>query len=124
MSDRGKEILAKTAKVWGKKRTVDEFEMDVLIQSVSGAAREKVLEVMSGARDDPGQIGREALKLAPEIVAEGVCDPETGLPIFTPDQVEALRVKPGFGLLIQELTQEILEVSGLYEGAVEEAKKD
>jgi len=93
---------------------VPEWKVTVQVRSMTAAERAKLGE--GATRGDKTDVG---LMYAMTVIAT-VYDPETGLPIFTDQDKEAILSKNG--AVIERLATKALGNSGLSEKAVDEAQ--
>jgi hypothetical protein len=96
---------------------VPEWDTTVEVRGLSGSQRAKLMKTGFDAR---GTADFE--KLYPELIISSTFDPETGTPVFTEADRDALNGKSGSAL--ERIAQTAMRLSGLAPDAVEQAEKN
>jgi hypothetical protein len=96
---------------------IPEWGVTVQIQSMSGAAR---AVLMQEAMQTGGNINMA--KVYPDLIIQTCLDPETGEPVFTEDDREAILSKNG--AILDRLAEVATRLSGFNDSAVDDAGKD
>lgn len=96
---------------------VDVWGVDVEIRTMTAVERSRLIAVCT---NDAGAIDME--KMYPLLVIAGAYDPETGAPIFTNDDIEALQDKSAGA--IEFIAEKVMVASGMKANSVDEEGKD
>ena len=97
--------------------TIPEWEVTVELRSMSGAAR---AVLMQEAMQSGGNINMA--KVYPDLIIQTCFDPETGEPVFTEEDREAILSKNG--AILDRLAEVATRLSGFNDSAVDDAGKD
>ena len=99
---------------------IEEWGVTVKLQGFTAGQRAKLMHQVLAGNSDPALI--DWATVYPEIVIAGTYDPETGQPLFTKDDSDALNKKSG--LVIERLAIQIMKLSGVDPEAVAELEKN
>lgn len=95
---------------------IPEWGVTVDIKAMTGQARADLLSSFAG---EDGKV--DYARTYPDLVIVGTFDPETGDPVFGPDDTEMLLTKSA--VVLERVAQKVMQVNGLGEKAVDEAGK-
>lgn len=90
-----------------EKLHVPEWDVELLVKSLTGAARNKILNAAMGGKD--GKVDLD--KFYPDLVIASCFDPETGEQVFEPTDRDMLLSKNGSAL--ERIAQKAIKMSGL-----------
>jgi hypothetical protein len=96
---------------------VPEWEVEVEVRGLTGAQRARL---MKNSVDAKGAVDFE--RMYPELLIASTFEPETGEPLFTAADRDALSAKSGAAL--ERIAQAAMRLSGLNPGAAENAEKN
>lgn len=100
--------------------------LELELRSMSARSRSKLVGLMyeAGVKGDADsdKMGVTVIPLFPEIVIDGVFDPETGQRVFAKSDLEALLDKDGD--ILQDVALRIINLSAIGGAATEEAVKN
>lgn len=97
---------------------IPQWGTKVMVRTMT--ARERMETQMAAADQKTGQV--DATKLMVLVAIRSACDPETGLPIFTDADYDALLTKSGAA--VEKLAMEGMRISGFNQQAADAAGKD
>lgn len=97
--------------------TVPQWKLDVEVRTMSAVKRSQMLAVSTL---DDGNINLD--KLYPMLIIATVYDPETGLPVFSNEDMEALQEKSASA--IEFIAQKAMKMSGMIPNTVDVEGKD
>lgn len=98
---------------------IPEWDVEVEIRSLTAAARSLFVEKLQQQASQ----GLGTANLVSALIVGSCYDPETGEPVFGPDDAEWLMGEKS-GAVVDRLATQCLKVSGLKDDAVDDAGKD
>jgi hypothetical protein len=94
--------------------------VQILVRGFDAHAYKRVMRTSMGAADGRGGGALALMDQMTDLVVQAVCNPATGLPVFTSADLEALERKNG--AVINRIVERILVLSGMGPKGLEEAK--
>jgi len=116
MSNLSAQIFA-TDDIASREITVDAWSVTVLVKALTAKSRAKMI---TDAMTNNGQL--DLSQTLPDMVIQCTFDPETGERVFQESDREALMAKSATA--IEQIANVAMELSGMNEGAVDEAGKE
>lgn len=124
MSNMRQRVIAKNDRN-SETMPIPEWGETIEVRGMSGKMRDRYIDTVMGLglteESDTSKVGALVLPLMPEMVLDGVYDPETGEKVFLAGDLDILREKNPS--VIDRIAKKVIDLSALGEKAVDEAGK-